>query len=281
VAKCQNNLRQIGFAITQKSLSDGRYPSGGTDPLSASLAGMVDDPRILECPAQEPDSPTLAPRSYIYLANLDEAYYECECSSCAGTDVGHKRIWKLYWSGVNYAGDHQQDSTVFKDLPLADNILFQNTLRANIDPIVASPTEGNAAHWEPRVPTVPVHQDTEKFHTYDAVKFRTQRALRMVPETPEDASANIPIAADACFLLFNAWADLTSQTEWWNYHRTGLDSYGAMEDHLRANHVSGSGSSKSSWGVNVLYADCSVRWKTWEDIRFQVLDPDNNRFFFY
>jgi hypothetical protein len=279
-------------------LSDGRYPSGGTDPLSASLAGMVDDPRILECPARDEDSYAYyAGSSYMYMAGFSfnatstsGPFYECKCEDCKTAEAGHRKIWKLYWSGVDYpsktypghtASNHDGASEDFKDLPLADNILFQNTLRANIDPIVASPTEGNAADWEPQEPTIPAHQDTEKFHTYDAVKFRTQRALRMVPETPEDASANIPIAADVCFLLFDPWMDRTTKPEWWNYHRTELNSYDDMEKHLRANHVSGSGSSKSSWGVNVLYADCSVRWKTWEDIRFQVLDPDNNRFFFY
>jgi prepilin-type N-terminal cleavage/methylation domain-containing protein len=278
--ECTNNLRQIGLFITQQTLRDGRFPSAQGDPLSGALSSVVTEARILDCPGRDPASPSYYSMSYAYYGNLAGATYTCTCSTCT---VDGKEIWSLYWSGVRYSGGHARDdsSNRFGGLPLAENVRFQNTLVSNIDPVVADPDKNTASHWEARVPTIPTHQDTDKFHEFDVKKFRTQCALRMVPVTPEDSAANVPIASDVCVIHYDPWTSLVSKIQWWNFHKTGITDTQGMQDYLWSNHCSGSGSSKGTWGVNVLYADCSVRWKTWNEVRFQVLDPANHRFFFF
>jgi len=56
----------------------------------------------------------------------------------------------------------------------------------------------------------------------------------------------------------------------WKASEVGITK--ANKSHvLLANHCNAPVRKSSEWGVNVYYADGSVRWKPWEELRFQVM----------
>ena len=258
---CANNLRQIGLWLINRSIRDGAYPAGGSHPGGWQntynlVIGSLGNASIAQCPATPKNSrinPTIwSTCSYAYLGNLNPTY-TCTCSKCG--EEG-KKIWQLYWSGVDYTGGHKTeagtntDKDVFKDYKLSDNIVFNPTA---VD-------EG-----EPSNPTCPVHLDTEKFHEDDRPKDRSQRALRELPATPEDNRGGVPLLVDIVVLR-----QRPSAAPSWEYaHRYITDEN--RDACLYANHSNTSAARKKDWGINVLYADQSVRWKEWEALRFQVL----------
>jgi len=255
--QCASRMRQIGIWLIGEAVKRGEYPAGGTHPgewseAFSQMTAALKQPEIGQCPAAKPSSlvnPTQwAGCSYAYLGNLSPTY-TCECSNC-GDDPG-KQIWRLYWSGVNYTGNHDwSDKGDFKDLPLALNLVWNPKGK----------DEG-----EPSSPTIPVHQDTEKFHNDDRVKFRTQRALREVPQTPEDNRGGLPLLTDIVVLKSLP----SGASSWQNAHRYVSDA--DKQNNLYGNHCGGSASKKGGWGINILYADQSVRWKEWQNLRFQVM----------
>jgi prepilin-type N-terminal cleavage/methylation domain-containing protein len=174
-------------------------------------------------------------------------------------------------TGLDYVQMSGIDSGESEALKLASNLRF---LSQSVDV------------GEPGSPTIPAHQDTEQFHEKDVKKYRTQRALRAIPETMEDAGGNIPLVMDACYLtnvrLGDEPADLPHFD--FGFHKSGLTDEN-MDDTLRSNHVGSSASSKRDWGINTLYLDWSVRWRSWDEIRFQVMykgaEAKDNMFFFY
>jgi prepilin-type N-terminal cleavage/methylation domain-containing protein len=431
VAQCANNLRQIGLTLlTEVPKRRGVFPPGGRNPaeLTASFLSLFPDPRILVCPAADSEAPTTPNPSYMYVGNLNPTY-DCACSQCATSEAGSRKIWSLYWVGVDYTGGHQEDfdtdwvslmpgaveiqeysfessthrvrpvvgwnSPDDRVIPLAndvgsetkywpDTVLGAKFIRIQDDgwlsqtvtvqergryvisfystrPLSGNPTSmqlllgGNlllswtppSSSWtryttntgtlepgnyelrfrgsstgntsidhvqmscidsgesealelasnlrfltdsvdegEPKVPTIPVHQDTESFHPKDVRKYRTQRALRAIPETMEDAGGNVPLVMDTCYLtnlrLGDEPADLPHFD--FGFHKSGLTDEN-MDDTLRSNHVGSSASSKRDWGINTLYLDWSVRWRSWDEIRFQVMykgaEAKDNMFFFY
>jgi prepilin-type N-terminal cleavage/methylation domain-containing protein len=274
IVECANNLRQVGLYIIGEAVKPGRgYPRGGSSPGSwtdahAAVVGALGS-GVTTCPVAVPASP-MNPRqwstcSYAYVGNLSPTYV-CKCATC-GDDPG-KDIWSLYWSGVNYTGNHERSNRdTFKNLPLADNLVFKPD---SVDPD------------EPSEPTIPVHQDTDKFHSKDRVKFRTQRALREIPETPEDSKASLPLLMD--IVVLRAKPPAASSWEDAHEHVTETNKLTC----LYANHCGTSASSKQDWGANIFYTNGSVQWKNWDELRFQVMAPNisvggdsQNHYYFY
>ena len=276
--KCANNLRQMGLWLINQSLREGAYPAAGWHPGGWQntynlVVGSLGKAEIAQCPSapkNSPINPTIwSTCSYAYLGNLNPTY-TCTCSNCG--EEG-KKIWRLYWSGVDYAGGHKTedgtntDKDLFKDYELSDNIVF------NPDKV----DEG-----EPSNPTCPVHLDTEKFHEDDRPKDRSQRALRQVPATPEDNRAGVPLLTDIVVLRQKP----SAAPSWKDAHRYITDEN--RDAYLYANHSNTSATHKKDWGINVLYVDQSVRWKEWDALRFQVLRMDvsvggdsENHFYYY
>ena len=271
--RCMNNLKQLGTYILSEALKQGSYPTGGTSPgewtATAGLArGALKSTSILQCPAAKTgpvtDPKRWASASYAYMGNLSPTYV-CKCSTC-GTDPG-KKIWTLYWAGVDYQGSHQQanDATFKSPMPLADNLVFKS---ASVDSA------------EPAIPTIPAHQDTDKFTTNDRPKYRTQRALREIPETPEDDKASLALVFDIV-VLKQIPASAPIQTA--HLYVTSANKASI----LYANHCHGSGALKGGWGINIFYTNGSVVWKDWSKLRFQVLvksvtaDGGANHYYFF
>jgi prepilin-type N-terminal cleavage/methylation domain-containing protein len=262
--ECSNNLHQMGLWIIHEAVKTGRYPAGGDTPADWGPAGsaMTADLgtlRILQCPSAKSGdtNPTQwSTYSYAYVGNLNPTY-TCNCDNC-GDDPGN-RIWSLYWSGVDYTGDHDRSNvSTFKNMELSDNIVW------NPDGV----DEGEPTDQ----PTVPVHLDGSeygKFHSDDKLKFRTQRALRQAPQSPEDNQSNLPLAFDIAVLKSKP-----SGASWPDAHMaiTPANKY----DHLYTNHCNGS---RRDWGINILYTNQSVQWKPWEKLRFQV--KAGNHYYYY
>jgi prepilin-type N-terminal cleavage/methylation domain-containing protein len=278
-AKCASNLKQIGIDLIASALKfewrgAHKFPEGGQHPGDwGDAAAVISDDRLLTCPAPDPQSPfnpktNATTYSYGYVGNLTPVYV-CGCSSCNG----EKRIWKLYWAGVDYTGDHQDTNhpggsrdtnwSGVTNCTLSANLRFQDGDR-HID------------DGEPTVPTVPVHQDDVdlgKFGGSDRAKFRTERALRQVPETAEDQADDLPLAFDLCILHAahsNIASDLPSGASSWETAHTYVTPDNKT-DLLWGNHCDSSASSKDGWGANILFCSGSVKWKDWEELRFQVM----------
>jgi len=286
---CQNNLRQIGqgFAMQLQKAAQRyphvmpRYPAGGSgrispgewpqvhQDLAESIGHTSGSCPLTQCPSAKPDAAhgpgdprTWATCSYAYVANL-ATMYECDCAACSLDPDGYKEVWRLYWSGVDYTGDHGSGElggnlSKFKGLPLADNLAWQ-----------AESVDTN----EPSTPTIPVHQDTDEFHGDDVAKYLTQRALRAVPAIAEDVVGDQPLAMDILVYRVATLGDLPDHSaagsEWRATDLNITDENKA--DVLYANHCHASAGTKKNWGINVCYTSGRVEWKEWEELRFQVM----------
>ena len=284
--RCKNNLKQMGLWFLQESVRNRIYHPGGDDRTSpgtwpdvhSMLVSSFKTTEITHCPSVKPDS-ALRPDawstcSYAYVGNMNLTY-KCTCDAC-GSDPG-KKVWRLYWSGVNYTGDHGIDDVggnldKLKNLPLAANLYFQSK----------SVDEG-----EPTSPTIPDHQDTDTFTSKDRKKFRDLRALRAMPITPSDHKINQPLLMDIVVYRTTGTAGMptSSNTSW---KATDLDITEAnKEGVLRANHCNTSATKKRGWGINVFYSSGNVEWKRWDELRFQVMakkvsqDGDKYHSYFY
>ena len=272
VVKCKNNLRQVGLWFLQEAVKNRMYHPGGDDrtapglwpDIHSMLASSFRTTEITRCPSVKPDSPLRpdwATCSYAYVGNMNLTY-DCTCDTC-GSNPGRK-VWRLYWAGVNYTGDHGNDDAggnfdKFKGMypdNLADNLAF---------------LKDSADEDEPDEPTIPDHQDTDRFTSNDRKKFRDLRALRAVPITPSDNRSNRPLLMDILVYRTTGTANLpsASSTRW---KATDLtldpdDNVGV----LYANHCSTSAVKKKGWGLNIFYSSGNVEWKRWDQLRFQVM----------
>lgn len=265
--ECSNNLKQIGMILVQYATQHRKFPDGGMHPgawgqgghvqsVLTSRMGMSD---MMICPAAEPGAstyPAWSACSYAYLGSLTPTY-ECKCGECKSGDEG-REIWTMQWSGVKYSSGHDRSSVYnewdFSSFDLADNLVFD---------------EDEADDDEPDDPTVPEHLDSEK--------DRSRRALRQVPHTPQDKSA-VPIVVDIVVLTkkpSGSWRDAHTRITEENRH-----SYP-----FYANHCSGSADGKGGWGANILFANGSVQWKDWSELRFQLRAPNvqgsTDHFYFF
>jgi hypothetical protein len=196
--ECANRLRILGaWLLKRASEPGGEYPPGGTSPgrwneTCDSLAQGIGDYDTAKAPCARLESPmnpmSWSSCSYAYLANLTPTY-TCTCTTCrrmAPDGSAGLPVWSLYWSGVTYAGGHAAgDFHAFRDFPLGDNLRFD---AGAVDP------------GEPLRPTVPVHQDTARFHDQDVVKRPEQRALRQVPGPGPDPAGGVPLLIDIVVL---------------------------------------------------------------------------------
>ena len=276
--QCKNNVRQVGLWFIQDALPRQAYDPGTSDRHSPGewpnihlrlLKSLkIADGTLTTCPSvrDSPLKPTGVTCSYAYLGS-PAVTYECRCSSC-GVEGGSKDIWKWYWSGVQYLGDHGAvigsrteggNFLRFKRVPLADNVVF------NLDDSSA-------------VPSIPYHQDTDSFE--DRVRtYRDNRALRAMPGTPAEHRANQPLVADIVIFRTTNVDDLPMETNTsWKASEMGkFHADGAITDTnkiglLYANHCLSSASSRKDWGVNVFYSTGNVKWKPWDEVRFQVME---------
>ncbi|MFH1731318.1 MAG: type II secretion system protein [Planctomycetota bacterium] len=268
--KCKSNLRQVGLWFLQEAVRNHVYHSGGdgrTAPglwpdIHSMLARSFRTTEITRCPSVKDSSlrPDWATCSYAYVGNMNLTY-DCTCDTC-GSSPG-KKVWRLYWAGVNYTGNHGNADAGgnfdrFKGMwpdNLADNLVF---LKDSVD-------EG-----EPNEPTIPAHQDTDLFTSKDRKKFRDLRALRAVPITPSDNRSNRPLLMDILVYRRTGTADLpsASKTSW-----KATDLILDADDNtgvLYANHCSTSAVKKTGWGINIFYSSGNVEWKRWDQLRFQV-----------
>ena len=282
VVKCKNNLRQVGAWFMQEAVRNHMYHSGGENRTSPGVwpdihqllvnsfgsqatAGVHD---ITHCASSKADSllrPAWATCSYAYVGNMNMTY------TCTSTACGcGKEVWRLYWAGVNYTGDHSSDDAggnfdKFKGMwpdNLADNLIF---LEKSADPGEGQDTEGNP------IPTIPDHQDAESFGDGDRRKFRDLRALRAVPVTISDNRSNRPLLMDILVYRTTGTADLPSASSTsWKAADLPLDP----DDNtgvLYANHCSTSVANKKGWGINIFYSSGNIAWKNWDELRFQVM----------
>lgn len=289
--KCASNLKQCGTWILDEALARGALPRGSGSRISPGQWGSVytdmiaamPNHDVAKCPSAKNNS--MNPRqdaggwascSYAYVGYLSPTY-TCTCDAC---ETG-KEVWSLYWSGVNYTGDHDETNfDKFADLELADNLRFDE------DRVDAS---------EAGDPTVPEHQDTEAFSSSDREKDRSLRALREIPEVPEDLTRKLPLLMDILVWKADTFADIDAAmsaadpgSSNWAWKASDLDITESNKyDNLYANHCNTSASSKKEWGINVFYSDGSVQWKDWDELRFQVMnrrveaDNDDHHLYFY
>lgn len=255
-AHCASNLNQLNELLAMATPS--AYPPGGTTPAdwSPSILGKLDDPNSLTCPAADKDSPTnpagqsWATCSYAYVGNLDPTY---PCTHCGDG----KRLWKLYWSGVDYTGGHKDgardtDESTFSKAngyELSDNALFDAS---------------KAGAGEPADPTIPDHQDLGYF---SGLRSPTERALRQVPGRRDDGRGR-PLMMDIVVLT-----QKPAGAGSWRLAHTAITKADRAAGILFTNHCNTSAASKKDWGINVLYTTGSVQWKTWGELRFQVRAP--------
>jgi len=270
-ARCAKNLSQLGQLITMNRVKTGQpggsttagYPAGGRTPAAWSVAilGKSHTRGVLTCPEADEHSPTnpstqpWAVSSYAYVGNLNPTY---ACTHCADG----KHLWRLYWSGVDHTGGHQDGVRATDDgtfarangYALSDNVAF--------DP-------SKAGAGEPADPTVPDHQDLGHFSPYRHV---ADRALRQVPDGLDDTSAARPLLMDIVVLSQRPAATGGGALAWEKAH---LDVTNGDRDAgiFFANHCNTSASSKTDWGVNIYYTSASVQWKPWAELRFQVRAP--------
>ena len=290
VVQCKNNMKQVGLWFVQEAVTNRMYHSGGsgrTGPgnwpdIHALLLTSLKTPKITHCASVKENSPLRANAwatcSYAYLGNA-AVTYSCKCSTC-GDNPG-KQVWRFYWSGVDYKGDHGNtdaggDLNGLKGLPLADNLVF---LESSVDADEAN------------TPTIPEHQDTDQFATGDVKKFRDIRALRALPVSPADHRSNQPILCDfAVYRTGNftfTGAPTSSTTSW---KATDLDDIITEQNKvglLFANHCVTSATGKNGWGINVFYSSGNIAWKRWDELRFQVMarkvpsDDDKHHWYFF
>ncbi len=291
VVKCQNNLRQMGIWLKHESMraSSPGYPAGSTDDtatpgrwpyafqqMAASLRipeadikkGLTKCPVVKEGSVIDPSQKSFFSCSYAYVGNLNPSY-ACQCSWCK--KEGGK-IWKLFWSGVDYKGinTHKMaDGTTdlsfsnFKGLKLADNLLWR---WQSSDKGEGGTTTATANTQ----PTVPDHLDREIFHNDDISKSRTLRALRGIPQTVEDQGSMLPLMMDIVVYKTASLPNKSAAGSTWK--ATDLTITEANKANvLYANHCDSSATSKKGWGANVLYTNGMVKWKEWEELRFQVM----------
>ncbi len=272
IVQCQGRLKNVGtWFIAEAVVPRNRaYPAGHptqrTSPgrwptIHSELISSLKTEEITRCPSVKPESPlssdVWSTCSYAYVGNMN-LMYSCTCSEC-GSDG--KDVWRLYWSGVDYTGDHGDadaggNLNKLKGLPLADNLVF---LRGSVD--------GD----EPTSPTIPDHQDTAVFTSDDRpVKFRDQRALRAIPMTPADHNRSVPLVLDILVYRTTGTTGFptSSATSW---KASDLDITETNKyDVLYANHCNTSATNKRDWGINIFYSNGQVKWKGWDDLRFQV-----------
>lgn len=269
--ECAGNLGQLGrFILANRAAT---LQPGGQTPADWSLTilGSLDDPDILTCPAAndssavDPSAQPWATCSYAYLGNLSPTY---ECPHCGGT----KRLWRLYWSGVTYIGGHNDagrstnDSTFSstKGYQLSDNLVFNKS---------------KAASGEPNVPAIPDHQDIGYFSPHVPP---TERALRQVPDGT--AAGPRPLLADIVVLTQKP-ASAGAGPLAWQFANRFVTSEEVEAGILFANHCETSAKSKKDWGANVYYTNNAVRWKKWDELRFQVKAPNvagaTSHYYFY
>ena len=259
-AHCASNLGQLNKLITMAAQN--AYPPGGTTPAdwSPSILGKLDNPDSLTCPAADEHSPTdpadqsWATCSYAYVGNLYPTY---PCTHCSDG----KRLWKLYWSGVDYTGGHEDggrdtdDSTFSKanGYELSDNVAFDAS---------------KAGAGEPADPTIPDHQDLGYF---SGLRSPTERALRQVPGRRE-SSGGRPLMMDIVVLTQKPAATGAGAGAW-RFAHTDITEADKAAGILFANHCNTPAASKKGWGINILYTGGSVQWRTWDELRFQVRAP--------
>jgi len=287
--KCASNLKQCGTWVIQEAMARGAFPRGGGAGISPGQWGSVYGNMIADlgnhdvarCPSAKnnsmnPTTHSWASCSYAYVGHLSPTYM-CTCGAC---DTG-KEIWRLYWSGVNYTGDHDESNfDKFADLKLADNLAF---------------AEDRVDAGEAASPTIPEHQDTEAFSASDREKDRSLRALREIPEGPEDMKRKLPLLMDIVVWKADTLADIDAAmsaadpgSSGWEWKASQLDiTENDKYDILYANHCNTSASSRKGWGINIFYSDNSVQWKDWDELRFQVMDKEvgddsnKNHLYFY
>lgn len=267
--KCKNNLRQVGMWFLQEAVTNRIYHPGGDDRVApgiwpdihSMLARSFRATDITRCPSVKDAvlRPDWATCSYAYVGNMNLTY-DCTSNTCGG-DPGQK-VWRLYWAGVDYTGDHDSDIAGgnFNRLKgmwpdnLADNLIF---LKDSVD------------KDEPNEPTIPDHQDTDRFTSNDRKKFRDLRALRAVPITMSDNRSSRPLLMDILVYRATETADLPSASKPMATD-LALDAYDNAGV-LYANHCSTSAIKKKGWGVNIFYSSGNVEWKRWDQLRFQVM----------
>lgn len=278
VLQCKNNMKQIGLWFIQEAISHRAYPDS-SDRYSPGEWGTIHtillrslgsrDNTITACPSAK-DSPLIpvwATCSYAYVGS-PAVTFECRCSSCVTADAGMKRIWRWFFSGVQYQKDHSAlingrtegtggtDFIQLRGLPLADNVFFK---------------------LDSGTPTIPYHQDTDTFEDRERT-YLDNRALRALPGTPADHRAGQPLVADILAFRTTSLNDLpeASDTSWTanemaKYHTAGEITDENKVGMLYANHCTTSASSKKDWGINVFFSTGNVVWKSWDEIRFQVM----------
>jgi len=269
--KCAKNLRQIGMLIAVNRART-NAPGGQTPadwPLS--ILGKLDSPEILACPAADEHSPTnpsgqsWAACSYAYLGNLNPTY---ECTHCDDSE----QLWRLYWSGVDYTGGHSDgarstDDSTFSQANgyrLSDNVVFDKS---------------KVGQGEPPTPTIPDHQDLGYFSPH---RPPTERALRQVPDGTD--SGPRPLLADIVILTQRP-ASAGAGPLAWQFANRFITPDEQEAGILFANPCNTSAESKKGWGINVYYSNHAVRWKKWDELRFQVKAPDvvgaTSHYYFY
>ncbi len=257
--ECASNIRQIGTLLIAASTTTGKYPAAGETPADwdTAVLGRIEKPGILVCPAaaegaeHNPAEQPWATCSYAYFGNLSPTV---ECAHCTGGE----RLWRLVWSGVDYTGGHRDgarntDNSAFSKAngyDLADNVVFD-------------PSKVDAG--EPADPTIPDHQDLGYF---GPAREPAGRALRAVPRNV-GASPARPLLMDIVVLTQQPAA----AGSWKTAHRDVTDADKAASRFF-SNHCNTSARTKKDWGINIYYTNGTVGWKTWDDLRLQVLAPD-------
>lgn len=278
--KCMNNLKGIGIYIQQQAIKLNHYPLGGSEPgewdtTFALMTGAFHDTRVGNCPGIKKNSP-IDPRktmlgwstsSYAYVGSLSPTFV-CQCSAWCKTSG--KRIWALYWAGVDYGGvttTHTRTGapwpySTIKTWKLADNLKWDAT---RVD------TSESATQ-----PTIPDNQDTDVFHGKDVVKYDTLSALRQIPETIEDHTANLPLVMDMVVIKPTVLPTNSTVGYIWYATSVSIPDETTKKTLLWANHCDTSAVSKKDWGINVYYTNGTVVWKDWKELRFQVMSQQTS-----
>ncbi len=273
-ASCQNNLKRMGEWFLSEAVKFGSgYPLGGTSPgkwggAYAAMKDALECPEIGRCPAVKAGSPInpigWATCSYAYVGHLTPTY-------ASDDQAEGKQIWSLDWAGVERKSGYGRDAFPrFKNLPLADNIEFN-------DQSIDSEGDDEGDESEPENPTIPDHQDISPCHSFDVGKYRTERALREIPQSPEDHRGSLPLLMDILVFKTDSESDLCSSGDTsWKATDLGINTEQDKYDHLWANHCSTSAKSKNDWGINIFYTNGSVQWKDWDELRFQVMSSSED-----
>lgn len=288
ITKCANHMRSMGQILVGNSVQYG-YPTG--DPTHPELEGpanwgtasrglfsgvlyqLHDELRVTACPASKSGSPT-DPRcfstcSYGYMGSLSPTY-PCQCSYCKDDS---RPIWRLFWSGVNYGGvgSHLTVTgqalafSTFKNLPLADNLRFVPNEK-NAD--------GTDSEGESRTATIPDHQDITEMHNGDKKKWYEKAALRELPLNAGDNKGSLPLLMD--IVAYRGTNRPAAAATSWKASDLPISTVTDRDTFLFANHCNTSPKTKADWGANIFYATGEVKWKRWDELRFQVMQKGVN-----